>query len=66
MVEWIERLGVRVAARVPTGVHLSEANAGYLSAKARNGHAGLDEAALDEAALERGPAQERSTSCAAC
>jgi GTP cyclohydrolase II len=37
----LERLGVTVAARVPTGVHLSEANAGYLSAKARNGHDGL-------------------------
>src|SRR3954447_5449625 len=37
----LERLGVTVAARVPTGVHASEANAGYLSAKARNGHHGL-------------------------
>jgi GTP cyclohydrolase II len=34
-------LGVTVVARVPTGVHLSEANAGYLSAKARNGHSDL-------------------------
>jgi GTP cyclohydrolase II len=35
------RLGVTVVARVPTGVHLSEANASYLSAKARHGHFGL-------------------------
>jgi GTP cyclohydrolase II len=38
----LERLGVTVAARVPTAVHLSEANASYLSTKARNGHHGLD------------------------
>jgi GTP cyclohydrolase II len=37
----LERLGVTVAARVPTGVHLSAANAGYLSTKGRHGHAGL-------------------------
>src|SRR3954463_3689370 len=37
----LERLGVAVAARVATAVHLSEANASYLSAKARHGHAGL-------------------------
>ena len=37
----LERLGVAVAARVPTAVHRSEANAGYLSTKARNGHHGL-------------------------
>jgi GTP cyclohydrolase II len=37
----LERLGVTVAERVPTAVHLSEANASYLSTKARNGHAGL-------------------------
>src|SRR5690349_9261922 len=37
----LERLGVTVAARVATAVHLSEANADYLSAKARNGHQGL-------------------------
>ena len=35
------RLGVTVVSRVGTGVHLSEANARYLAAKARNGHAGL-------------------------
>ena len=35
------RLGIGVAASVPTGVHLSAANASYLSTKARNGHAGL-------------------------
>jgi GTP cyclohydrolase II len=38
----LERLGVTVAARVATAVHLSEANASYLSAKARNGHQGLE------------------------
>jgi GTP cyclohydrolase II len=37
----LERLGVTVAARVATAVHLSESNASYLSAKARNGHQGL-------------------------
>ena len=31
-----ERLGVTVAERVPTGVHPSPANAGYLAAKARH------------------------------
>src|SRR4051794_9366308 len=34
-------LGLTVAARVPTGVHWSEANAGYLATKAREGHDGL-------------------------
>lgn len=35
----LERLGVRVAGRVATGVHLSEANARYLAAKVkRSGH----------------------------
>src|SRR4051794_25824194 len=38
----LERLGVTVATRVATAVHLSEANASYLSAKARNGHQGLE------------------------
>lgn len=37
----LERLGITVAARVPTAMHLSEANASYLSRKARNGHHGL-------------------------
>lgn len=37
----LERLGVTVAARVPTAVHLSEANASYLSTKAVSGHHGL-------------------------
>jgi GTP cyclohydrolase II len=31
----LDRLGVTVAERVPTGVHLSPANAGYLAAKVR-------------------------------
>jgi GTP cyclohydrolase II len=39
--EQLGRLGVTVVARVPTGVHRSEANAGYLATKARRGHAGL-------------------------
>jgi GTP cyclohydrolase II len=38
----LERLGVRVAARVPTGVHLSEANARYLRAKVRRAGHTLD------------------------
>jgi GTP cyclohydrolase II len=42
----LEQLGVTVAARVPTAVHLSEANASYLSTKARNGHHGLGSAHL--------------------
>ena len=46
----LERLGVTVAARVPTGVHASEANASYLSAKARNGHHGLGSIHLSGAA----------------
>jgi GTP cyclohydrolase II len=37
----LSRLGVTVAARVPTGVHWSDANAGYLATKAREGHDGL-------------------------
>jgi GTP cyclohydrolase II len=49
------RLGLTIAARVPTGVHLSEANAGYLSAKARNGHAALDRAVLTAGDLPRMP-----------
>jgi GTP cyclohydrolase II len=36
------RLGVTVTARVPTGVHLSAANAGYLATKARRGAHTLD------------------------
>ena len=45
----LERLGVTVAARVPTAVHRSEANAGYLSTKARNGHHGLSSMDLSDA-----------------
>lgn len=33
----LTRLGVTVTERVPTGIHLSEANSGYLTAKARRG-----------------------------
>ncbi len=33
----LARLGVTVTARVPTGVHLSAANARYLATKARRG-----------------------------
>jgi GTP cyclohydrolase II len=44
----LRRLGVTVSARVPTGVHLSAANAGYLATKARRGRHTLDLArALD-------------------
>lgn len=35
-------LGVTVAERVPTGLHLSRANAGYLATKARRGAHALD------------------------
>jgi len=35
--EQLDRLGVTVAEHVPTGVHLSPANAGYLATKARRG-----------------------------
>jgi GTP cyclohydrolase II len=38
----LDRLGVRVTARVPTGVYLSDANAGYLATKARRGAHTLD------------------------
>jgi GTP cyclohydrolase II len=36
------KLGVTVTERVPTGVHLSAANAGYLATKARRGHHTID------------------------
>jgi GTP cyclohydrolase II len=38
----LERLGVRVTERVPTGVHLSAANVRYLAAKARRAAHTLD------------------------
>jgi GTP cyclohydrolase II len=38
----LRRFGVTVAARVPTGVHLSPANARYLVTKARRGAHTLD------------------------
>jgi GTP cyclohydrolase II len=38
----LRRFGVRVAGRVPTGVYLSDANAGYLSTKAKRGAHTLD------------------------
>jgi GTP cyclohydrolase II len=38
----LRRFGVTVAARVPTGVHLSPANARYLATKARRGEHTLD------------------------
>jgi GTP cyclohydrolase II len=42
-VEQLSRLGITVAAQVPTSVHLSPANAGYLAAKAnRAAQAALD------------------------
>ena len=40
--EQLDRLGVTVAERVPTGVHLSPANARYLAAKAQRGAHSLD------------------------
>ena len=42
----LTRLGLTVAARIPTGVHVSAANVRYLSAKARRGHDGLHRAAV--------------------
>jgi GTP cyclohydrolase II len=38
----LRRFGMRVSARVPTGVHLSEANARYLATKAQRGAHTLD------------------------
>ena len=38
----LQRLGVTITERVPTGVHLSAANAAYLAAKARHGAHTLD------------------------
>ncbi|MET0837736.1 MAG: GTP cyclohydrolase II [Marmoricola sp.] len=40
--EQLDRLGITVAERVPTGVHLSPANGRYLAAKARHGAHSLD------------------------
>jgi GTP cyclohydrolase II len=40
--EQLHRLGVTVSERVPTGVHLSPANAGYLAAKAGHGAHTID------------------------
>jgi GTP cyclohydrolase II len=40
--EQLERLGVTVTERVPTGVHLSAANARYLATKARRGAHTID------------------------
>jgi GTP cyclohydrolase II len=40
--EQLERLGVTVVERVPTGVHVTEANARYLAAKAERGGHALD------------------------
>ena len=41
-VEQLGRLGVTVTERVPTGVYLSPANAGYLAAKASRAAHGFD------------------------
>ena len=38
-VQQLDRLGITVAARVPTGVHLSPLNGPYLVAKASRSHA---------------------------
>jgi len=40
--EQLARLGITVTAVLPTGVHLSTANAGYLAAKVRHGGHALD------------------------
>jgi GTP cyclohydrolase II len=47
----LDRLGITVSERVPTGVHLSAANAGYLATKASRGAHTLD---LDLAGRPRG------------
>ena len=55
-VRQLSQLGVAVTERVPTDVHLSAANAGYLAAKARHGaHA------LDVSGCESVPAPNPST-----
>lgn len=57
------RLGVTVTERVPTGVHLSAANAGYLATKARRGAHTLDvpaagvRAAIRTGGVNRHPVQ---------
>jgi len=55
--EQLGRLGVTVTERVPTGVHLSEANAGYLATKAGRGAHTLD---LPLVGARRGPASARA------
>lgn len=54
--EQLGQLGVTVTERVPTGVHLSAANAGYLAAKARRSAHTL---ALREQASEHSPRSAR-------
>jgi len=49
----LTRLGINVTEQVPTGVHLSTANARYLAAKARRGEHTLD--------LSTGPHEQRPT-----
>ena len=44
----LAHLGLTVAERVPTGVHVSPANTTYLLAKARRGHDGLARAVVSE------------------
>src|SRR5438309_2939286 len=48
-------LGLSVASRVLTGVHVSAANLTYLAAKARRGHHGLETAALLAGSVEPQP-----------
>jgi GTP cyclohydrolase II len=62
----LERLGVVVAARVSTAVHVSEANARYLSAKARNGHQGLDADGGDVAAPDTHRSRPEACAEVAC
>ncbi len=54
--EQLARLGITVTAVLPTGVHLSTANAGYLAAKVRHGGHALDvphPAGADPTAFDR-------------
>jgi GTP cyclohydrolase II len=51
----LAHLGLTVAERVPTGVHVSPANTAYLLAKARRGHTGLGRAVVPGRAVPHVP-----------
>ena len=64
----LRRCGVTVAAQVPTGVHLSAANARYLATKARRGahtlDLGLPEGRIARAERRRLPGRRSRAECA--